>query len=257
MSKDRVVLTGYQALDMLPNDGEIDSKIHVYRCCETGVMVGFNLDRDCVVDKIRDNHCEIGGDMCRELGHGLVIKDGCEFMFVECRKGFDYGAFEKKVIEENANEVGRKRKKTKVRTDSVAVFTGLGNLVPNEMVCRTNAPLTPSKEMVLWIAGQQFPCAIASDGSIRAVTSASLWTEWDRLQKIGVGYLENLGSSFERMYPHSSYTFELQVDRDVMIAKVKDDTGEIELCTAETRGRGLEVAFREIVEKLCDKFSVK
>ena len=78
--------------------------------------------------------------------------------------------------------------------------------------------------------------------------------EWDQLQKIGIGYLNNYGGCFESMYPHSAYTFKLAIDRDVMIAEVVDSNGEsTEICAVSSE-RGLASAFSAIAEKLRDMF---
>lgn len=79
---------------------------------------------------------------------------------------------------------------------------------------------------------------------------------WDDLQRIGVGYLENYGEGVDAEFPHSFYTFELSVDRDVMTAKMRDANDEVTvLCSVETRKSTLAAAFEELSQKLVDRFS--
>lgn len=79
--------------------------------------------------------------------------------------------------------------------------------------------------------------------------------DWEMLQSIGVGYLENYGNGIDKMFPHSWWTFELEIDRDMMIARLRGADGAIaELASAETRHRTLAEAFREITKKLCKTF---
>lgn len=78
--------------------------------------------------------------------------------------------------------------------------------------------------------------------------------EWDQLQKIGIGYLNNYGGYFENAYPHSEYTFKLVIDRDLMTAEVVDSNGEsTEICSVSSR-KGLASAFSAIVENLRNTF---
>ena len=88
----RVVLTPEQALSML---GDGDS-IHTFRSAGP-MLLGCDWDRDKLEEAIRGNRCEIGGDACKGMNHGLVVAvDG--WLFVECKPGFDYSAFEADVL---------------------------------------------------------------------------------------------------------------------------------------------------------------
>lgn len=79
---------------------------------------------------------------------------------------------------------------------------------------------------------------------------------WGNLQRIGVGFLENYGKGVDAEFPHSFYTFELSVDRDVMTAKMRDANDETTvICVVETRGRTLTAAFEDLSQKLVERFS--
>ena len=91
MSNERIWLTKDQALSML-GEGET---IHTFRTPGTGLMVGCDWSRQNIISAIEDedNDCELGGPMCQRMNHGLIVHvDGP--LFVECREGFDYTAFE-------------------------------------------------------------------------------------------------------------------------------------------------------------------
>lgn len=88
MSDDRVVLSKEQAISMLSDD----ETIHTYR--NAGFMlVGCDWDRAELLEAIEKNECELGGPMCQQMRHGLVIHIGDSPLFVECREGIDYEAF--------------------------------------------------------------------------------------------------------------------------------------------------------------------
>jgi len=89
MSDERIVLSKEQALSML-GDGD---EIHTFRTPGMGIMLGADWKRQSILDAIEDNECELGGPMCQRMNHGLIVHvDGP--LFVECREGFDYDAFE-------------------------------------------------------------------------------------------------------------------------------------------------------------------
>jgi len=84
-------LTAEQAISMLP-DGD---SIHTYRFAHFGVLIGADWSREKLVEAINDHKCEIGGDQCKAVNHGLVVHIGDDPLFVECKKGFDYEEFER------------------------------------------------------------------------------------------------------------------------------------------------------------------
>lgn len=47
------------------------------------VLIGADWKREDVVRAIYEHRCEVGGSMCRRLGHGLVILKGNDPLFVE------------------------------------------------------------------------------------------------------------------------------------------------------------------------------
>lgn len=89
MSNERIVLTKKQALSML-GDGD---HVHTFRNPGLGMMIGCDWSLENIISAIEDNDCELGGPMCQSMNHGLIVHiDGP--LFVECRKNFDYAAFE-------------------------------------------------------------------------------------------------------------------------------------------------------------------
>lgn len=86
---DRIVLTTEQALGMLPDDDDI----HTFRN-PGGIMLGCDWTRDAITQAIENNECELGGEMCKRMNHGLVIWVDSKPLFVECRDEIDYKAFE-------------------------------------------------------------------------------------------------------------------------------------------------------------------
>jgi hypothetical protein len=90
---EKVVLTTEQALSMLGDD----DSIHTFRAVGN-MLLGADWDRAELEIAIRQNRCEIGGEMCKRTNHGLVVNvDG--WLFVKCKDGFDYDQFEKSVTE--------------------------------------------------------------------------------------------------------------------------------------------------------------
>lgn len=89
MSNEKIILTSEQALSMLP-EGD---RIHTFRSAPMA-LIGADWDRDDLEKAIRENQCEVGGDQCQAMNHGLVVWTGkTEPLFVECRKGIDYESF--------------------------------------------------------------------------------------------------------------------------------------------------------------------
>lgn len=90
-SDEKVILTKEQALSMLP-DGD---RIHTFRSAFGGVLIGCDWDRDKLEQEIREKQCEVGGSQCQAMNHGLVVwTSETEPLFVECRTGIDYEAFD-------------------------------------------------------------------------------------------------------------------------------------------------------------------
>ena len=71
--------------------------IHVFISLPN-VLLGADWKREEVVWAIYEHRCEVGGSMCRRIGHGLVILKGNDPLFVEVDddklKAFDKGAEE-------------------------------------------------------------------------------------------------------------------------------------------------------------------
>lgn len=67
----RTFLTKEEALSLLPDEDDI----HTFRGVP-GILIGADWYRDELVTEINRCTCEIGGEMCRQLGHGLVIWTG-------------------------------------------------------------------------------------------------------------------------------------------------------------------------------------
>ena len=84
-----IVLTAEQALSMLPDGDEV----HTFR--STGnALFGADWSRSKLEQAIRENRCEVGGDQCQRMNHGLIVwTSEADALFVECRKGVDYESF--------------------------------------------------------------------------------------------------------------------------------------------------------------------
>lgn len=66
---DRIILTKEEAVSLLPEAEEI----HCFSSSR-GMLIGADWSRKSVVDWIAiAESCEIGGAMCRRMGHGLVV----------------------------------------------------------------------------------------------------------------------------------------------------------------------------------------
>ena len=76
---------------MLPDGDEI----HTFRS-GPGCLIGADWTRDQIIDQIETKPCELGGELCTKMNHGLVIwTEPDNPLFVECRKDVDYQQFEK------------------------------------------------------------------------------------------------------------------------------------------------------------------
>lgn len=90
MSDEKVILTPEQALSMLP-DGD---QIHTFRSMGFA-LIGCDWSRSGLEKEIREKQCEVGGDQCQAMNHGLVVwTSETEPLFIECREGIDYAALE-------------------------------------------------------------------------------------------------------------------------------------------------------------------
>ena len=90
MSDDtKVILTTEEALSMLP-DGD---SIHTFRSNHM-CLIGADYERVELIKKIKENQCEIGGDQCQKMNHGLVVwTSKNDPLFLECREGVNYDSF--------------------------------------------------------------------------------------------------------------------------------------------------------------------
>ena len=75
----------------------IGDTIHTFRCAGIA-LVGCDWERSDIEAAIQENECELGGSTCQRMNHGLAIHVGDSPLFVECRNGFDYKAFEEQVV---------------------------------------------------------------------------------------------------------------------------------------------------------------
>lgn len=85
-------ITKEQAISMLPDS----EHIHVQMNPGYGMLIGADWNKKDVLDHIEQHDCEVGGEMCRKMNHGLVVwfegKDNRP-MFVETKSGFDFTPF--------------------------------------------------------------------------------------------------------------------------------------------------------------------
>lgn len=67
---DRIILTKDQAINLI---GE-RKQVHTFANPGVGMMIGADHSRKSIIKTINDAKLiEIGGDMCKNMGHGLVI----------------------------------------------------------------------------------------------------------------------------------------------------------------------------------------
>jgi len=76
---DKRLLTPDEAINLL-NDGD---EIHTFRN-PAGALIGCDHKRENIIERIKANpdKLEIGGEMCRNMKHGLIIHDD-GVLFVE------------------------------------------------------------------------------------------------------------------------------------------------------------------------------
>ncbi len=88
-TKEKLFVTAEQALSMLP-DGDV---IHTFRSTNY-TLVGADWSREEIVAAIQKYECELGGDMCRSMKHGLAVHTAKLPLFVQVRDDFDYSTIE-------------------------------------------------------------------------------------------------------------------------------------------------------------------
>lgn len=81
----RIMLTTEQAVTMLA-DGD---DVHTFRGGGM-VILGADWGRAELIKAIEENECEIGGESCRGMNHGLVVWVDGSPLYVECKEGIDY-----------------------------------------------------------------------------------------------------------------------------------------------------------------------
>lgn len=104
MSEDPIILSKEQALSMLGDE----EHIHTFR--NTGfALFGCDWKRESIIEAINENECEIGGPACQHMNHGLAIHVGDSPLFVKCKIGFDYAAFEASISGKGGGSGGSDR----------------------------------------------------------------------------------------------------------------------------------------------------
>ena len=92
MTDDKIILTAEQAESLLPDGDEI----HTFRNPNAAMLIGADWGRDELLKVIQASQCEIGGEQCRNSGHGLVVwTDKNNPLFVETRKDVDWDELER------------------------------------------------------------------------------------------------------------------------------------------------------------------
>ena len=79
--EDRVVLSFYQAVAMLPDKQEI----HTFRLSRVA-LIGADWDRSEIISAIKKYGVELSGPNASGMGHGMVLTDSNGFLFIETRK---------------------------------------------------------------------------------------------------------------------------------------------------------------------------
>lgn len=80
MSDNRVWLSAEEAISVLP-EGD---NIHTFRSAGTALL-GADWMRKELINTISESLCEVGGEACRAMRHGLVVwTQKANPLFVEC-----------------------------------------------------------------------------------------------------------------------------------------------------------------------------
>lgn len=77
---ERKFITPEQAISLLKEAEEI----HTFRN-PNGILIGCDIDRESIIEKLKlySDKIEIGGEACRNLQHGIVLKDSRGYLFIE------------------------------------------------------------------------------------------------------------------------------------------------------------------------------
>ena len=79
MQDDKQILTKREALKMLPFKREI----HIFRNPSGGVLMGFDISRQEIIEKINKHEVEATGEQAQAMGHGMALYDEYGWMFIE------------------------------------------------------------------------------------------------------------------------------------------------------------------------------
>jgi hypothetical protein len=80
--EEKVLLSYDQAVAML-EDG--DGDVHVFMN-PAGMLIGADWRREQVLKMLKVGKCELGGEMCKKMGHGLVCAHQGKYHFVQTKK---------------------------------------------------------------------------------------------------------------------------------------------------------------------------
>lgn len=69
------------AVSMLPDKEEI----HTFRQSAMGVLLGADWGRKDILELLSKHQVELAGETATGMNHGLVVRDGIGFVFVETR----------------------------------------------------------------------------------------------------------------------------------------------------------------------------
>lgn len=97
MKTERVFITVEDALSLIGTRKEV----HTFRNPGPNIMIGADHSKQSITKTIKDAHkLEIGGDMCKNMGHGLVIweNESERPLFVEVDK-VELQALEDKILQ--------------------------------------------------------------------------------------------------------------------------------------------------------------
>ena len=76
----KLILTTDQAIGLLSND----ERIHTFTQAGPAIL-GCDVDRNELIEIINKSECEIGGEQCKRMGHGLAVWNNGP-MFIEVDK---------------------------------------------------------------------------------------------------------------------------------------------------------------------------
>lgn len=82
MEDEKRVLTKEEAIAMLP----FKKEIHTFRNPNGGILMGFDIDRKTIIERINKYEVQATGEQAQAIGHGMALYDDMGWCFIETVK---------------------------------------------------------------------------------------------------------------------------------------------------------------------------